>query len=96
MEWFPQRYLEVVKQYCIQYDVFEYTKEVLKDFCPNQEDKLQYHLTSQGFFFSMLSSTDYHLSTLFGRLPSLTNPIAFIITLKPFTTSAMPFLHVRI
>ena len=27
-------------------------KEVLKDFRSNREDKLQHHLTSQGFFFS--------------------------------------------
>ena len=36
----------------IQYDVFKSTKEVLKDFRSNQEDKLQHHLTSQGFFFT--------------------------------------------
>ena len=36
----------------IQYDVYKSTKEVLKDFRSNQEDKLQHHLTSQGFFFS--------------------------------------------
>ena len=35
----------------IQY-VFKSTKEVLKDFRSNQEDKLQHHLTSQGFFLS--------------------------------------------
>ena len=38
----------------IQDDVYKSTKEVLKDFRSNQEDKLrvQHHLTSQGFFFS--------------------------------------------
>ena len=36
----------------IQYDVYKSTKEVLKHFRSNQEDKLQHHLTSQGFFFS--------------------------------------------
>ena len=36
----------------IQYDVYKSTKEVLKDFRSNQEDKVQHHLTSQGFFFS--------------------------------------------
>ena len=36
----------------IQYDVYKSTKEVLKDFRSNQEDKLQHHLTSNGFFFS--------------------------------------------
>ena len=35
----------------IQY-VYKSTKEVLEDFRSNQEDKLQHHLTSQGFFFS--------------------------------------------
>ena len=32
--------------------MYKFTKKVLKDFCSNQEDKLQHHLTSQGFFFS--------------------------------------------
>ena len=36
----------------VQYDVYKSSKEVLKDFRSNQEDKLQHHLTSQGFFFS--------------------------------------------
>ena len=36
----------------IQYDVYKSTKEVLEDFRSNQGDKLQHHLTSQGFFFS--------------------------------------------
>ena len=36
----------------IQYDVYRSTKEVLKDFRANQEDKLQHQLISQGFFFS--------------------------------------------
>ena len=36
----------------IRYDVYKSTKEVLKDFRSNQEDKLQHHLTYQGFFFS--------------------------------------------
>ena len=36
----------------IQYDVYKSTREVLKDFCSNQEDKLQHHLTSEGFFLS--------------------------------------------
>ena len=37
----------------IQYDVYKSTKEVLKDFRSNQEDKLQHRLvTYQGFFFS--------------------------------------------
>ena len=35
--------------YCIIIIIYE---EVLKDFRSNQEDKLQHHLTSQGFFFS--------------------------------------------
>ena len=32
--------------------MYKSSKEVLKDFRSNQEDKLQHHLTSQGFFFS--------------------------------------------
>ena len=32
--------------------MYKSTKEVLKDFRSNQEDKLQHHLTSQCFFFS--------------------------------------------
>ena len=73
----------------IQYDVFKSTKEVLKDFRSNQEDKLQHHLTSQG-----LSSTHCHLLTLFGRLPSLIYPRTS--TILPFATSTTPSLHVRI
>ena len=40
----------------IQYDVYKSTKEVL-----NQEDKLQHHLTSQGFFFSNVIKYSLHL-----------------------------------
>ena len=39
----------------IQYDVYKYTKEVHKDFCSNQEDKLLHHLTSPGLFFASSS-----------------------------------------
>ena len=58
----------------IQYDVFKSTKEVLKDFCSNQEDKLQHHLTSQGFFFTnvikhSLSSVNSIWSSAQSHLP---------------------------
>ena len=58
----------------IQYDVYKSTKEVLKDFRSNQEDKLQHHLTSQGFFFSniikySLSSVNSILSEAHSHLP---------------------------
>ena len=46
----------------IQYDVYKSTKEVLKDFRSNQEDKLQHHLTSQGLFFSNIIK--YSLSSV--------------------------------
>ena len=45
----------------IQYDVYQSTKEVLKDFRCNQEDKLQHHLTSQGFFSNVIK---YSLSSV--------------------------------
>ena len=58
----------------IQYDVYKSTKEVLKDFRSNQEDKLQHHLTSQGFFFSnvikySLSSVNSIWSEAHSHLP---------------------------
>ena len=42
--------------------MYKSTKEVLKDFYSNQEDKLQHHLTSQGFFFSNVMK--YSLSSV--------------------------------
>jgi hypothetical protein len=36
----------------IQYDIYNSTKEVLKDFHSGQEDKLQHRLICQGSFFS--------------------------------------------
>ena len=58
----------------IQYDVYKSTKEVLEDFRSNQEDKLQHHLTSQGFFFSnvikySLSSVNSIWSEVQSHLP---------------------------
>ena len=58
----------------IQYDVFKSTKEVLKDFRSNQEDKLQHQLTSQGFFFTnvikhSLSSVNSIWSSAQSHLP---------------------------
>ena len=54
--------------------MYKSTKEVLKDFCSNQEDQLQHHLTSQGFFFSnviecSLSSLNYIWSEAKSHLP---------------------------
>ena len=46
----------------IQYDVYNSTKEVLKDFRSEQEEKLQNQLTCQGSFFS--SVTKFFLSKL--------------------------------
>ena len=46
----------------IQYDVFNSTKQVLKDFPSGQEDKLQNHLRCQGSFFA--SVTKFALSKL--------------------------------
>ena len=52
---FPRvQYLDIrtlMHELIVKY-VFKSTKEVLKDFRSNQEDKLQHHLTSQGFFLS--------------------------------------------
>ena len=58
----------------IQYDVFKSTKEVLKNFRSNQEDRLQNDLLSQGFFFSnilkfSLSSLHSTWSTTHANLP---------------------------
>ena len=44
----------------IQYDAYNSTKEVIKQFRSSQEDKLENHLTSQGSFFS--SITKFSLS----------------------------------
>ena len=41
--------------------MYKSTKEVLKDFRSNQEDKLQHHLTSQGFFSNVFK---YSLSSV--------------------------------
>ena len=58
----------------IQYDVYKSTKEVLKDFHFNQEDKPLDHLTSQGFFFTnviklSLSSVNSVWSSVHSNLP---------------------------
>ena len=39
----------------IQYDTYNSTKEVIKQFRSSQEDKLKNHLTSQGSFFSSVT-----------------------------------------
>ena len=79
----------------IQYDVYKSTKEVLKDFRSNQEDKLQHHLTSQGFFFSnvikySLSSVNSTWSEAQSHLPK--NIYNFTIR---YGTSTTPSLHVK-
>ena len=79
----------------IQYDVYKSTKEVLKDFHSNQEDKLQHHLTSQGFFFSnvikySLSSVNSAWSEAQSHLPK--NIYNFTIRYGTLTT---PSLHVK-
>ena len=58
----------------IQYDVYKSTKEVLKDFRSNQEDKLLNYLVSQGFFFKnvirfSLSSVNSVWSSVQSKLP---------------------------
>ena len=54
----------------IQYDVYKSTKEVLKDFRSNQEEKLQHHLTSQGFFLSnVIKYSLLSLNPLHQQLP---------------------------
>ena len=58
----------------IQYDVYKSTKEVLKDFRSNQEDKLQHHLTSQGFFFS--SVIKYSLSSSHCKFYLVRGPVS--------------------
>ena len=46
----------------IQYDMHKSIKEVLKDFRSNQEDKMQHHLTFQGFFFSNVKTFKIHIT----------------------------------
>ena len=58
----------------IQYDVYNSTKEVIKQFRSSQEDKLENHLTSQGSFFSSitkfsLSQVNMIWSTCQSKLP---------------------------
>ena len=60
----------------IQYDVFKSTKEFLKDFLSNQEDKLHHHLTSQGFFFT---------NVIKHSLPSVNSIWAVSLTREYFT-----------
>ena len=79
----------------IQYDVYKSTKEVLKDFHSNQEDKLQHHLTSQGFFFSnvikySLSSVNSAWSEAQSHLPKNINNF----TIR-YGTLSTPSLHVK-
>jgi hypothetical protein len=58
----------------IQYDAYNSTKEVIKQFRSSQEDKLENHLTSQGSFFSSitkfsLSQVNMIWSTCQSKLP---------------------------
>ena len=49
----------------IQYDIYNSTKEVLKDFHSGQEDKLQHRLICQGSFFSNVAKFSFsQLNTL--------------------------------
>ena len=78
----------------IQYDVYKSTKEVLKDFRSNQEDKLQHHLTSQGFFFSnVINNSLSSVNSTWSEAQSI-YPRTF--TILPSATSTTPSLHVRI
>ncbi len=53
----------------IQYDAYNSTKEVIKQFRSSQEDKLENHLTSQGSFFSSISQVNMIWSTCQSKLP---------------------------
>ncbi len=58
----------------IQYDAYNSTKEVIKQFRSSQEDKLENHVTSQGSFFSSitkfsLSQVNMIWSTCQSKLP---------------------------
>ena len=77
----------------IQDDVSKFTKKVLKDFHSNQEDKLQHHLTSQGFFFTnvikhSLSSVNTIWSSAQSHLPK--NIYNFTI---PYINNSLPTRH---
>ena len=68
----------------IQYDVYNSTKQVLKEFQSGQEDKLKNHLICQGSFFGMLQSFLYHGSTPFGLRLNRTYRRTYSIS--PFAT----------
>ena len=77
--------------------MYKSTKEVRKDFRSNQEDKLQHHLTSQGFSLSnvikySLSSVNSIWSEAQSHLPWRT----LNFTILPSATTTTPSLHVRI
>ena len=74
--------------------MYKSTKEVLKDFRSNQEDKLQHHLTSQGFFFSnVINNSLSSVNSTWSEAQSI-YPRTF--TILPSDTSTTPSLHVRI
>ena len=80
----------------IQYDVFKSTKEVLKDFRSNQEDKLQHHLTSQGFIFTNVIKHSLSSGNSIWSSSPVSSTQEHQSTILPFATSTTPFLHVRI
>ena len=83
----------------IQYDFYNSTKEVLKDFRSEHEDKLQNQLTCQGSFFSSVTKFSLsHLSKVWSIALSVCllnqNLQKTFITL-PYAISITLFRHAR-
>ena len=68
----------------IQYDAYNSTKEVLKDFRSGHEDKLLNQLTSQGSFFCSVTKFAYLSLTRRGPSPNRSSRKTF--TTLPFVT----------
>ena len=77
--------------------MYKSTKEALKDFRSNQEDKLQHHLTSQGFFFTNVIKYSWsYVNSIWSEAQShLPKNIYNNFTIH-YITRTTPSLHIRI
>ena len=72
----------------IQYDIYNSTKEVLKDFHSGQEDKLQHRLICQGSFFSNVEKFSFsQLNTLWSAAQSKLPKNIFNFTVRYINNS---------
>ena len=76
----------------IQYDIYNSTKEVLKDFHSGQEDKLQHRLICQGSFFSNVAKFSNSLS----QLNTLWSAAQYIHTYTHTYTHTHTHMHISI